>query len=757
MAFDLTQNAIAAAQNIDLQPNLILKIEGISTCFGAVPIQEVIRYGQNDLEYGDAGLVYGGSIDIEDQSSYVSFKDGTSTEIRQTLQIDKGIADSTSNLNIAVIDKNNEISAIISPGNQLTDILGRRVKVYFGFQSTNFPEDYIVVFRGLVQSVDSGAGLITFNLSHPDQKKRSTIYTTASTQLNGALTAGATVANVDATTDFLEKIAGPDGSTIDPDFRTYIRIDDEIIEYQTKSGTQFQSMTRGALGTTATTHDDNADVESFIRIGGNGTATHGITLALKMMLSGENTFQFTDIPVTNFVRIDASTTVANSIFFDQVDVIREYNIQVGDFIETTGATNASNNVSPSTAIKVDGINLTEDGSYITVSGVNFVEENQSSALMKIRSQFDVWPQGLQMKPDEVDIEEHETIRNTYIPTFSYDFYITEEINGRDFLSEQIYNPMSAFNLPRKSQASMGIHVPPLPNQNIVPLDIDNILQPNKIKISRNLNKNLINTIVYKFDQNALEPDRFKTNVLSLNQTAIDQTTAGRKATVIEAKGMREIDSGTTLATAAASRRLKKYAFGAEHLSGIQLLFSDGYQIEVGDKVLLNFSSLQLTDIRTGTRAGESRIMEVVNKRLSFKGQVWLDLVDTNFDNDSRFGLIGPASKIKSATDGLNWVIEESFGSRFGINEFQKWNKFNGANIRVVSPDYTTRVGTAKLKTITGNSIQVETSLGFTPLPGDIMTYSKYSDQTNEDIKLIYVSLSDDENDFGDGGKYYGLF
>ena len=203
MAFEITQKAFSASQEIDLRPNIVLKIEGISTCFGAVEITEVIRYGQNDIEYGDAGLVYGGSVAIDDQSSYISYEGGTSTEIRQTLQIDKGMGESTSNITIALTDINQEISDLISPGNQVTDILGRRVKLFFGFTGTNFPEDYIIIFRGIVQSVDAGAGTISLNLSHPDQKKRSSVFNVGSTQLNGAIGAGDTTITVDDTDSFL--------------------------------------------------------------------------------------------------------------------------------------------------------------------------------------------------------------------------------------------------------------------------------------------------------------------------------------------------------------------------------------------------------------------------------------------------------------------------------------------------------------------------------------------------------------------------
>jgi len=134
----------------------------------------------------------------------------------------------------------------------------------------------------------------------------------------------------------------------------------------------------------------------------------------------------------------------------------------------------------------------------------------------------------------------------------------------------------------------------------------------------------------------------------------------------------------------------------------------------------------------------------------------LDLVDTNFDKSNRFGVVSPSSKIKSASSTTTWIIEESYYSRYGVNEFKKWDKYIGAQIRVTSSDFTTRDDNATILSISGNEI-VTTGLSFTPQVGDIMNYSKYSNQVLDNVRTVFVHLSDASNDFADGGKFYGLF
>ena len=103
-----------------------------------------------------------------------------------------------------------------------------------------------------------------------------------------------------------------------------------------------------------------------------------------------------------------------------------------------------------------------------------------------------------------------------------------------------------------------------------------------------------------------------------------------------------------------------------------------------------------------------------------------------------------------------FLIKSSFASRFGANEFLKWQTFIGANVQVVSPDYVARSGTSIIQSINFNTITLTTDLGFTPLENDLLLFDSYDNQTLENVLTIFVHLSDDENDFADGKVFYGL-
>jgi len=763
MAFDITKNALNASLQNDIQPQIVLEIEGYSKVYGAVDIKKFIQYGDENLTYND-GSVFGGLNSIEDQSPFIAFSGsggGTSSTIRQQLQVDKGTGDSISSISVVLIDQDGEVSKeLITPDETQTpafDILGRRAKIWLGFSNVAFKEDFFVVFRGTIDSAETGAGFVKVNLNSPDSKKKGQIFTRATSELDGAITSGATVLDVDDASSFLDPtFTGPSG-TIDSDLTYYIRIDDEIIKYEAKTATQLQTLTRGAFNTTAATHDDGASVESVYVLGGDSGA-NTIDLALKLMLSGLSGFYEEDRAVTSFVRVDGTDLVTNSIFFKGINPITEFNLSVGDYCTTTGATEAGNNVSN---IEVVGITESDQGYYITLdSTATLVEEDDTSALISFTSQYAVWPAGAGMIPDEVDIEEHLNIQRLFLNNDDdYQFLLRDEIELKEFLGEQIYNPIGAFSLPRKARASVGFHLAGLlPGGKVKQLDNNNTKNGSKLRIQRSTSKNFFNATVYKFDEDILEDDKFRSVITTLNTDSRERIPVGVRPLIIESKGLRTLQGAVSIAASATSRRLNKYKFGAEYLRGVKLNFKAGFDLEVGDVVLFDFGSLQVTDIKDGgTREGEVRLMQIDNKSLNIRtGEISLDLVDTNFEADNRFGLISPASFIKSGIDDQNFVIEASFNTTdFGQNEFRKWEDFIGSEVTVRDIDGTTS-GSAVLQSITGNSFEVATSLGFTPSAGQLLEFSDYQvTQPLANVKLLYVSQFDGVS-FPDGDPSYKM-
>ena len=135
MAFDITENMRDASENVNLTPLMVLEIEGIETVFTGVKIQKRIKIGDPDLIIGqpignDSDVwKIGGLRDVDEQSDLISFQSGTSTQIRQSLFIDKGKGETVSSMKIALVDIDNEVTNIISPGNVVEDVLFRRCKI----------------------------------------------------------------------------------------------------------------------------------------------------------------------------------------------------------------------------------------------------------------------------------------------------------------------------------------------------------------------------------------------------------------------------------------------------------------------------------------------------------------------------------------------------------------------------------------------------------------------------------------------------
>jgi hypothetical protein len=747
MAFEVTDNMFQASQAGNITPNIVLEIDGVTTAYSGVEILEIVKIG--DFDIGTAGIYVGGGRAVIDQDNLLSFQSGTTTEIRQTLNIDKGTNESIQSMKMALIDKSYKITELISPGFIIPEILGKKCVVWLGFEGTYWKEDYIVIFRGQINEVESKAGLVTLSLEATDAKKSSTLFPKISTKLNGAINNAVTTLVVDDTTSFLTPYTGPN-ATVDTSLKLFVKIDDEIIRYQGFTGTSFTTCTRGSLNTTAVSHSDNASVESFYTIEGNV-----IDLALKMMLSGKNGPYVTDEPAASFVLVPTIGDVANSIFFSNAKLIQQYNVRAGDYITTTGASNGANNV---TLKVISTVTDVEGGVYIEIAGVTFVSELATAAVVDFRSQYDVWGTnaGLAMGNDEVDIAQHIDVQNKYFASTEMQFYIKDTIDdAKTFISEEIYNPISAFSIPRKAQSSVGVHTGPIPGINIKTLNSSNVTNAKDLALIRSVNTKFFNSVVYQFEENVLD-EKFTIGTVNIDGTSIARIPVGNQSLLIKSKGMREVLSGTNIALQAGNRRLRKYKYGAEHIKGIKTTFEIGFDIEVGDKVIVDMSSLKISDKVTGTREGAPRLFEVANKSLNLKtGAVSFDIEDTNFSLDVRYCLVGPASVVKSGSSSTVFVIEPSYNtSRYGNNEYKKWDNFIGAFVKVHSVDFTTS-GTSYIDSISGNTITLTTSLGFTPAAGYIMELGAYANQT-DDVKLVYGFQSDGDNNFSDGKMPYQM-
>lgn len=749
MALELTERARLASGSNNLTPNLVFSIEGVSEKYGVVTILDYIRVGDPGLLIGNDWVI-GGFNPILDQLSAITFE-GSSTKIDQKLDIDKGSGSSVSQMAIAMVDVDQRITELITPGFVVDDILGRKCSVHLGFGNTAFPSDYIRIFRGIIDQVSSAAGRITFQISHPDQKKRQSIFLKAESQLDGAIGPSDTTITLLSTAGFQYPITGANGLE-DSTINYGIRIEDEVIFYTGISGNQLTGCTRGALFTLATSHADEENVASYINF--TGTA---MDLALKVMCSGWNGPYESNYQVTNFNVLGDATIVSNAIYFDDIDMVDEYGVVIGDYITTTGATAGANNV---TNKQIIDIIKTFEGTYIVIDDVSFVDETATAAVIDFRSQYDTYHpgSGMGLHNNEVDILEHERIRQFFLSSFEYTFNIQDTQKGKDWLESQIYFPAAAYSLPRKSKSSVGYHIGPLPGSDIKIIDSSNTTNASKLVVKRGINNNFYNTIVYQYEEKVLEADKFVRGRVTVDSGSKAQIPIGTKALVIPSTGMREVLSGQQSAISASNRRLRRYKLGSEWIEGLNVTLGSSMSVEIGDIVLVDFASLKLADTKNGTRDGEPRLCEVYNKTLDPKtGKVVYSVIDTSYSTASRYCLMSPSTRVSSASTTIVLRLKVTHRSIFGANEGRKWSRYIGAKIRVRSDDLTTRNDVSTILSVSGNTLTLNTPLSFTPLEDDTITFVDYDEilinETGDKIKLIYGSMTDQATFFDGSQKY----
>lgn len=712
-----------AAEKTAITPNLVLEIDGWDQTYSLAPILTPVRIGDPGLEIGDLWEI-GGSRAEATNSAFIDLS-GSTTSIGQQLNQDKGGASSVSSVQISLVDPDSEITRLVSPGFDVTELLGRKAWVYIGLADGDlqFPRDYPVLFSGIIDDIATDAK-VTITVSHPEQKKRKDIFDVVEVNLAQNLSNVATTIYVDSVDNLFSEVSGT--------LLTYVKINDEIIRYAAiDSGTNsLTGCTRGQFGTFAASHLADDTASSFYRLMGDA-----ITLSLKLMLSSDVEYFAVSFALASFDgALDANP---NSAFFSEVDLVTKYGISVGDFMTTTLATNGANNA---TLAVISAIVVDESGTTVTVTGPTYVTESNSGAVASFKSQYNVLPDGLGLGADEVDIEEFLRIETIYNAQFhDYDFYLTDTVNGKEFIDQEILYPSNLYSIPRRGKVSLGVVSPPLAQSTLQVLNADTIINPNKIKIRRNINKYLYNQVVVRYDFDAVETDTPLAGYIRRDEDSITRFSQIKKNYKITAKGLRRSSGTDTILDITSRRLLDRYAGAAEFIQ-CEVAYRVGFMIDVGDVVLFGDEDIPLSDTVNGARGFTPRLCEVVDRKLDIKSaRCSLTVVDTAYLLTGRYGIVSPSSIIDTApTDSL---IPIAASYSYQKEEWEKWSDFIGEDLTIHSNDWTSSYDTKLLAVNTDNTLVVE-PLPVTPTAGwivDIQGYPQNATPTdNFKYKNIFV-------------------
>lgn len=589
--------------------------------------------------------------------------EGTTKDINQQLQPESGGASSITRAKIQIIDKSEQLTKDFSLKEEDGELLGRRATFWIGFEGGSFPRDYMRVIEGLIDQTSFGAGYLTIALSHPDKLRKSQFYTKPISELSANLSIGSSSLGIVDSSGFLSP---------QDDLRTFVRIGDEIMEYQSKTGSTLGSLTRGALGTVEEEHEAGDEIEPILELSGSA-----IDLVLKIYLSKGGETKSYDV---TSIKEGEKVTNSQAIFFDHPDIQDYTGLVEGDFITLSGT--SLNDFSDR---KIVSFGKDGSGSFIAVDGVPLVSESGLGEI-KGRSQYDVLPFGCGMLPSQVDVREHLRASILFSSQFpGFRFYIKDDLRADDFINTQILQPCAAYYIPRGGRVSVKAISRPIGSTQTTVLDESNVKSPEKIKVNRGINRHFYNSIIYKYNEEA-KSDKLLNALITQSEESFNRIDTSVRPLKIEAGGLRSDNETEAIIENNSNRWIDRYKFSAEEIS-VEVLFSEAVNIELGDTVIFGSKCLKISDSKNGSREFVPRIMEVINKQVNWSaGKGRLVLLDTNFNTRGRYGAIAPSSRVTGGDEGC--LETEPFCSSVPVSELVTWQPFLGTKILVRNEDWT---------------------------------------------------------------------
>lgn len=735
---------------------IVLKIEDVPAFFGIADTFTQVRYGDAGIVYGLPGLVYGALRKLGMVKAYMQLDSGLTIQQRIEPESGKG---NIGTLNLSFIDYNGEMSQLVTPGIVVDEIMmSKQCTLYIGFAETSFPLDYFIAYRGYITQVVCPPGKVTLQISDCTMKVRQPIFDNTSTILISPVTGSTdSVINVQNTGLFYEPIQGPDG-TFDPTVSTYIEVDSEIMAYAATgilNTTQVQVTQRGALGTVATTHSIGATALSTLGVGQNPASgsfpagINAIDLALKVMLSGWDGPCYTDVGILSFVYDYQGNFVSNEFLLSSDDAIYDLGLSVGDYFYISGS--ASGN---SVSGLITGISTGVNGQNVIIeTNQTFTLENPTSAVAAFRSQYDTFPvgAGAMMRTGDVDVPTWQQVRNNFFKSsiFYLRGYYNSAVDAVALIQNDIALPIGCYTISRYGRFSVAVTKPPLPGttQKFLQLDYTNIIDPDKIQVTRSSNsRSFYNEVSYEFDYDVATQTYssiqyfFGTNSINaFQQTNVLPITA---ALVSSALG------GATLAQERGEALLNRFQNCTIQIE-LTVNWSVGSLIEVSDIVnVVDNGTLKIMNFETGQRNLGTQLFEVIDRNYQIiSGNVKLKLLGgLGFSITSRFGLYSPSSILNSGCTTTSMRLTPSYGQTLVSSEVLKWTPLIGQGMYVHDPMYSVTGGISLIVGQDPNditAIMVAPPLPFAPSAGMIMEIAPYRGATTVDpqSKLLYAHFS----------------
>lgn len=312
--------------------------------------------------------------------------------------------------------------------------------------------------------------------------------------------------------------------------------------------------------------------------------------------------------------------------------------------------------------------------------------------------------------------------------------------------------------------------PPIIGPDVQTISADNVKNANSIGMARNINQSFYNSIAWKFEEDSLEEKLLGATVTTSEDSFNRVQNIGLRTLTIEAGGIRDTPENRNKIDVISFRFLDRYQFGAEVLK-VQVDFKTAFKIEVGDTVILDGQSLNLSDSNTASREFLPRVMECTNRAINLKtGACSLELTDTNLGTRARYGTFSPASLVGTGSTLSEIAIKRSFSTLETELERDKWRDYVTQKITIRSPDHSTIYTTTLigLSATNPNILLVNPPIGGLPSEDWIVESPIYDDSSKQamqywkslhcyftpQVDVVSATTTEITVDSGDISKFY---
>lgn len=529
-----------------------------------------------------------------------------------------------------------------------------------------------------------------------------------------------TIVNVENTNPFNESV---DSLT------SYIRINDEIMEVVAKTDTTFEVI-RGARGTVPANHEVDDDVNSAY-----GLIGLPIDLALKLLLSKTgNEFRSSVYTITSIQYVSTSETIQGAFILDNDDIQFNSSLVIGDLINIPSGLNAGTYV-------ISGFGKINGGrSYILTDSI-LVTETSTDITLSYRSKWNILTTGLGLDINQVDVAEFESQAALFSASFiQYDFLLQDTIdNVKEFIESELFRPQALYYLPKGSKISCKYTTPPFSSETLPVLNTLNIEGMSKVVFKRALHKYFKNVLVYSYNPDPVE-DKTRDKIILQSESSFNRIDRGIKKETITSQGLRRSNETLQVINTAGLKYLNRFKYGSRWIENVNVTYSVGIKLQVGDTVFFGGEDTLLVNLETGARDFPLAQYEIINLDHDYsKGSVKVSLLETGFSTDGLFGVVSPSSLVSLGSTTSRLILTDRiYETEDTERETDKWSSYLGRVVRVYSQDYT-RDETVTLVSIdpqNKDAVTLNPSLSFIPQVGDVMELAEVDNYTIGDDNLL---------------------